>query len=228
MGYASYIGIYLLILIIPLIASWHIKSTYKKYKKIENKNKLSGFEVARKVLDANGLKDMYIVEVHGELSDHYDPSQKVVRLSTDIFHGETIAAAAVAAHECGHAMQDKEGYKMMKLRSSLVPVVNFITYSAYIMFAISIIFQFFDLLMVSIVSVLFGLVFQIVTLPVEFNASSRALKQLKELELVDNKEHHGTEKMLKAAAFTYVAAVLSSLLNLLRLVMMYAGNRDRR
>ena len=224
----SYIGIYLLILVIPLLASWHIKSTYKKYKKIENKNKLSGFDVARKILDANGLKDMYIVEVKGDLTDHYDPSQKVVRLSTDIFHGETIAAAAVAAHECGHAIQDKEGYKMMRIRSSLVPVVNFVTYSAYIMFVLSIIFQFFDLLMVSIVSVFFGLVFQIVTLPVEFNASSRALKKLKELELVDSKEHQGTEKMLKAAALTYVAAVLSSLLNLFRLVMMYANNRDRR
>jgi len=228
MDYAVYIGLYLLILVIPLIASMNIKSTYKKYKKVDNKKKLSGFEVARKVLDANGLKDMYIVEVKGDLTDHYDPKQKVVRLSTDIFHGETIAAAAVAAHECGHAIQDKEGYSMMKLRSSLVPVVNFITYSAYIMFAISVIFQMFDLLMVSIVSVLFGLVFQIVTLPVEFDASKRALIQLKELNLVDNEEHQGTKKMLKSAALTYVAAVLSSLLNLLRLVMMYSNDRNRR
>ncbi len=224
----AYIGLYILILIIPLIASLNINSNYKKYKGINNKNKLSGFEVARKVLDANGLKDMYIVEVRGELTDHYDPTQKVVRLSTDIYHGETIAAAAVAAHECGHAMQDKEGYKMMKIRSSLVPIVNLITYAAYIMFALSIIFQMFDLLMVAIVSVLFGLVFQIVTLPVEFDASKRALVQLKELKLVDKKEHEGTEKMLKAAALTYVAAVLSSLLNLLRLVMAYANNNRRR
>lgn len=224
----AYIGLYILILIIPLIASLNINSNYKKYKGINNKNKLSGFEVARKVLDANGLKDMYIVEVRGELTDHYDPTQKVVRLSTDIYHGETIAAAAVAAHECGHAMQDKEGYKMMKIRSSLVPIVNLITYAAYIMFALSIIFQMFDLLMVAIISVLFGLVFQIVTLPVEFDASKRALVQLKELKLVDKKEHEGTEKMLKAAALTYVAAVLSSLLNLLRLVAAYANNQRRR
>ncbi|MBQ4030523.1 MAG: zinc metallopeptidase [Bacilli bacterium] len=228
MDYVSYIGIYLLILIIPLIASWHINSTYKKYKKVENKNKLSGFEVARKVLDANGLNNLYIVEVKGELTDHYDPKQKVVRLSTDIFHGETIAAAAVAAHECGHAIQDKEAYPMMRLRSSLVPVVNLITYAAYIMFAISIFLQMFNLLMISIVSVLFGLVFQIVTLPVEFDASKRALKNLKDLGLVDNKEHQGTQKMLRAAAFTYVAAVLSSLLNLLRLLMAYSNSRGRR
>jgi Zn-dependent membrane protease YugP len=221
----SYVGIYILILIIPAIASWNISSTYKKYKKVENHKKLSGFEVARKVLDANGLNDLYIVEVKGDLTDHYDPKQKVVRLSTDIFHGETIAAAAVAAHECGHAIQDKEAYPMMRLRSTLVPVVNLITYAAYIMFALSIFLQLFNLLMVSIVSVLFGLVFQIVTLPVEFDASKRALKNLKDLGLVDNKEHQGTRKMLKAAALTYVAAVLSSLLNLLRLVMAY---RDRR
>ena len=129
--------LYILALVIPLIASANIKSTYSKYKKIDNKKKLSGFEVARKVLDANGLKDMYIVEVSGNLTDHYDPTQKVVRLSTDIFHGETIAAASVAAHECGHAIQDKEGYKFMRIRASLVPIVNFVTYSAYIMFFIS-------------------------------------------------------------------------------------------
>ena len=134
----AYIGIYLLILVVPLIASININSTYKKYKMVANKKGLSGFEVARKILDENGLKDMYIVEVRGELTDHYDPTQKVLRLSTDIFHGETIAAAAVAAHECGHAIQDKEGYVMMKIRSALVPVVNLVTYAAYIMFAISV------------------------------------------------------------------------------------------
>ena len=224
----SYIGIYLLILVVPLFASIGIKKNYKKYKAIKNAKGLSGFEVARKVLDANGLNDLYIVEVKGELTDHYDPSKKVVRLSTDIFHGETIAAAAVAAHECGHAIQDKEAYPMMRLRSSLVPIVNLITYGAYIMFALSILFQILDLLMVSIVSVLFGLLFQIVTLPVEFNASDRALKNLKELDLVTTSEHTGTKKMLKAAAMTYVAAVLSSLLNLLRLVMMYSDRNGRR
>ena len=221
----GYIGIYLLILIIPAIASLNISSTYKKYKKVDNKNKLSGFEVARKVLDANGLNDMYIVEVKGELTDHYDPKQKVVRLSTDIFHGETIAAAAVAAHECGHAIQDKEGYTMMRIRSSLVPVVNLITYGAYIMFAISIIFQIFDLLMVSIVSVLFGLVFQIVTLPVEFDASRRAKVELNEMNLVTDDEASGVKKMLRSAAMTYVAGVVASATQILRLILM-TSRRD--
>lgn len=213
--------LYILALVIPLIASANIKSTYSKYKKIDNKKKLSGFEVARKVLDANGLKDMYIVEVSGNLTDHYDPNQKVVRLSTDIFHGETIAAASVAAHECGHAIQDKEGYKFMRIRASLVPIVNFVTYSAYILFFLSIFLQMLDMLMIAIIMVGFGLLFQIVTLPVEFDASKRALVQLKELNLVDKEEHEGSQKMLKAAALTYVASVLSSVLNILRLVLAY-------
>ena len=218
--------LYLLALVIPLIASANIKSTYSKYKKIDNKKKLSGFEVARKVLDANGLKDMYIVEVSGNLTDHYDPTQKVVRLSTDIFHGETIAAASVAAHECGHAIQDKEGYKFMRIRASLVPIVNFVTYSAYILFFLSIFLQMLDMLMIAIIMVGFGLLFQIVTLPVEFDASKRALVQLKELNLVDKEEHEGSQKMLKAAALTYVASVLSSILNVLRLVLTYV-DRNR-
>ena len=221
----DYIILYLVILIVPAIASINIRSTYGKYKQQKNKNELSGFEVARKVLDANGLEKLYIVEVKGELTDHYDPSQKVVRLSTDIFHGETIAAAAVAAHECGHAIQDKENYAFMRIRATLVPIVNLITYAAYIMFAVSMIFQIMDLMPVAFVSVLFSLVFQLVTLPVEFDASKRALVQLKELELVDNKEHEGTKKMLTAAALTYVASVLSSVANLLRIVLSYTNRR---
>ena len=221
----DYIILYLVILIVPAIASINIRSTYGKYKQQKNKNGLSGFEVARKVLDANGLEKLYIVEVKGELTDHYDPSQKVVRLSTDIFHGETIAAAAVAAHECGHAIQDKENYAFMRIRATLVPIVNLITYAAYIMFAVSMIFQIMDLMPVAFVSVLFSLVFQLVTLPVEFDASKRALVQLKELELVDNKEHEGTKKMLTAAALTYVASVLSSVANLLRIVLSYTNRR---
>lgn len=221
------IVLYLLILVIPLIATVNINSCYAKYKGIDNKKKLSGFEVARKILDENGLNDMYIVEVKGSLSDHYDPNQKVVRLSTDVFHGETIAAIAVAAHECGHAIQDKENYTWMRIRSMLWPVVNFGTYMAYILFFISILFQLIDFLMISIVVVLLGLIFQLVTLPVEFDASKRALKFLKKYDLVEKKEYEGTEKVLKAAAYTYVASVLSSILNLVRLLLL-SSERNRR
>lgn len=221
------IALYLLVLILPIIASIRIDSTYNKYKKINNNKKLSGFEVARKILDENGLKDMYIVEVKGNLTDHYDPTQKVVRLSSDIFHGETLAAAAVSAHECGHAIQDKENYTFMRIRSFLCPIVNFATNIAYIMFVISILLQVVDLLMVSIVVVFLSLIFQLVTLPVEFDASKRALTQLKDLKLLDKNEQEGSEKVLKAAAFTYVASLLSSVINLVRLLLIYNNsNRD--
>src|SRR5574344_2673133 len=121
----------LLMLIIPLIAQINVTSAYSKYKAQKSESGLTGQEVARKILDKNGLEDVYVVEVKGNLTDHYDPSRKVVRLSTDIFHGESIASIAVAAHECGHAIQDKEKYTPMKIRSFLVPFVNLINYLGY-------------------------------------------------------------------------------------------------
>jgi Zn-dependent membrane protease YugP len=210
--------LYLAVLIIPIVAQINISSTYSKCRNVANSKGLCGQEVARKILDANGLDNVHIVEVRGNLSDHYDPSQKVVRLSTEVFHGESIASLAVAAHECGHAIQDKENYTWLRLRHFFVPIVNIITYSAYIMFFVSIFLQIVDLLLVAVASVLIGLVFQLITLPVEFNASDRALKQLNKLSLVTKEDSEGAGQMLKAAAWTYVAAVLSSLLNLLRLM----------
>ncbi len=218
--------LYLLILIIPAVASININSTYGKYKQIMNKKNLTGFDVARAILDANDMNNMYIVETPGNLTDHYDPRQKVVRLSTDIYHGNSIASLAVAAHECGHAIQDKTGYAFMRIRASLVPVVNFITYGAYILFAISILLNYAGLLLISVVSVMAGLLFQLVTLPVEFDASSRALKQIEKLGLVTKEDSDGSKKVLKAAALTYVAAVLSSVLNLIR-ILSYYDNRRR-
>ena len=216
--------LYLAVLIIPIIAQINISSTYSKCRNVANSKGLCGQEVARKILDANGLDNVHIVSTQGELSDHYDPSRKVVRLSTDIFNGETIAAASVAAHECGHAIQDKENYTWLRIRTFFVPIVNIITYSAYIMFFASIFLQMIDLLLVAVASVLIGLIFQLITLPVEFNASDRALKQLNKLSLVTKEDSEGAGQMLKAAAWTYVAAVLSSLLNLLRLMRHF--NRD--
>ena len=216
----------IIIILVPLLAEIGVKSNYKKYLKVNNTKKLTGQEVARQILDKNGLQNVYVVATSGYLSDHYDPTRKTVRLSKEVFEGETVASMSIAAHECGHAIQDKEGYTMMRIRSSLVPVVNLITYGAYIMFAISIIFQIFDLLMVSIVSVLFGLVFQIVTLPVEFDASRRGLKELNTGFLV-NDEVKGATKVLKAAAYTYVASVANTALQILRLILIY-GNRRRR
>ena len=159
-------------------ASIYIKSNYNKYKEVLNRKKYSGFDTAREILDKNGLNEILILEVQGELTDHYDPKKKVVSLSTDIYHGTSIASVAVAAHECGHALQDKEGYTFLKIRHTLIPFVKFSSIAGYIAIAISLIAGILNLLWIGIALECVILLFQLVTLPVEFNASSRALKQI--------------------------------------------------
>ena len=206
--------------IVTLIAQVGINGTYKKYKKVENQLKITGEEVARKILDSNNLQDVKIEQVTGELSDHYDPSKRVVRLSTDIYSGKTIAAISVAAHECGHAIQDKVDYKFMQIRSKLVPIVNLISYAGYFTVIISLIAGITGYLMLGIITILATLIFQLVTLPVEFDASRRALKELEKYQITNGDEIVGAKKMLRAAAFTYVASVISTIISLLRLVIM--------
>lgn len=226
-GYEDAITLFLAFIgfAITLIAQLGINGTYKKYKDVENKKRITGQEVARKILDENGLTNVHVVEVKGELSDHYDPSAQVVRLSTDIYHGETVAAMAVAAHECGHAIQDKVDYKFMKIRSSLVPFVNLVSYLGYFAVIVSLIAGITGYLMIGILIILATLVFQLVTLPVEFDASKRALKELEKYQITSENEINGATTMLKAAAFTYVASVISSIMSLLRLVIMLLNNR---
>lgn len=206
--------------LIVLGAQLHLTSTYKESKKKKNINGLSGCEVARKILDSNGLEDIYVVEVAGELSDHYDPSRKVVRLSSEIFHGDSIASLAVAAHECGHALQDKDNYTLMRIRATLVPFVNFVTYLGYFGLIISLFAGVIGYLKLSIAVLIVVLLFQLITLPIEFDSSKRALQELEKLSLVEKKEREMTENMLKAAAMTYVASLISLVLDLLRLVLM--------
>lgn len=210
--------------IIVLYAQIKINSTYGKYKNIKLNKNITGQEVARMILDSNGMNNIHVVETQGELTDHYDPRRKVVRLSEQIFHDNATASVAVAAHEVGHAIQDKEGYIFMKIRSILVPVVNFITYIGYIVAFISLLAGITGYLKVSIIIILAALLFQLVTLPVEFDASKRGREQLVKLGIIDGSEEKGVKKMLDAAAFTYVASFISSLLNLLRLIIML---RDR-
>ena len=217
----------LLIIIIPLLAQLKIQSSYNRYKRVENNKKKSGFEVAREILDKNGLEDIYIVEIKGELTDHYDPTKKVVRLSTDIFHGETIAAAAVAAHECGHAIQDKESYTFLKIRSAIYPVVNVATSISYYIILLGFLMQAFQLVYLGIALTCCGLLFQVVTLPVEFDASRRALEKLQDYKLVDNSEFAGAKEVLTAAALTYVAGVLASMLQIFRLILATKDREDR-
>ena len=214
------------ILTLPAIAQALITVRYKKYSKEENSVNLSGFETARKILDANGLGDMDIVSTPGTLTDHYDPSRKVVRLSQSNFDDTSIAAMAVAAHECGHAIQDKEGYFMMRLRSAIVPIVKIGTGLSYIIITIGFVLELLNLIYIGIALTGLGLLFQLITLPVEFNASSRAEKQLKALGLTLEKDDKGVKKVLGAAAMTYVAGMLSTLLMILRYVLIFTGRRD--
>jgi len=214
----------LLIILLPVLATLYVRIAYNKNIKKEASNGLSGFEIARKILDKNGLNEIMIVETKGYLSDHYDPSRKVVRLSTDIFHGTSIASNAVAAHEVGHAIQDKEGYLFMRIRHAIFPVVNILSNISYYIILIGFIFELMNLVWLGIAAVSFGVFFQIVTLPVEINASKRAGKELNELNLVNKKDNDGVKNMLTAAALTYVAGVLAGILQLVRLINMARDN----
>ncbi|MDD6879629.1 MAG: zinc metallopeptidase [bacterium] len=211
--------------IISLCAQLYITTSYNKYKKIENSKNLSGFEVARRILDRNKLKDIYITEVKGNLTDHYDPSRKVVRLSSEVFHGTTIASVSVAAHEVGHAIQDNTGYKFMRFRSSIYPIVNLSSYGGYFAILLGIIFQAIDLIWIGIALEVIVLLFQLVTLPVEFNASKRAKEELKKIQLINQDELEDVSAMLYAAALTYVASVITTILQILRLIVLYGGRR---
>ena len=211
--------LFIIILVIPLIADFNVKGTYRKYLKVKNRQGLTGQEVARKILDKHGLNDIYVVETSGMLTDHYDPKRKVVRLSHAIYHGTTIASIAVAAHECGHAIQDKEGYLFMRIRSAIFPIVNIATSISYWIILIGFFAELLDLIYLGIGLTSLGLLFQIVTLPVEFNASRRANEELEEMSVITDDEISGTKKMLRSAALTYVAGVLASALNILRLLL---------
>ncbi len=210
--------------VLPSIASAKVTSAYNKYAKINNSNKLTGYDVARRILDRNGLKNVSISEISGSLTDHYDPSHKHINLSTNIYNDTSISSMAVAAHECGHAIQDKESYAFLRFRSALVPVVNFTSRIATIFLAIGIFAQLTGMLTIGILLLSAGLLFQLITLPVEFNASARAKVQLQEMGLLDSNDTDGTKKVLHAAALTYVAGFLSTALQIFRLILI---NRNR-
>ncbi len=206
---------FLLILAIPLIAVIGINLVYSKYK-TDNKSKLSGFEVARKILDDNGLKDMYIVEVKGTSNDHYDYNHKVIRLSTDIFHGETITAGAVAAFYSSQAILDKEENKFYRFRAFLIPVIKFCTYITYILFIIAMGANDYNMLVVSIALAFIMLIFHFATLPIDFETKKKALQYLKNYDLLDKKELENSESVLKVASFNYVASMITIIVDLIK------------
>lgn len=216
--------LFILGIIVVVYAQSHIMKIYHETMRIRNEKMLSGQEAARKILDANGLEDIYVVQVSGELTDHYDPSRNVIRLSNHVFQDDSIASLAVAAHECGHAIQRKEGYLFYRLRSALVPVVNLVSYFGYFVIIISAFAGITAYLLLGMVMLLSTLIFQLVTLPVEIDASKRGMKEIEKLNLAKQEEMTNVANMLKAAAMTYVASLASTILNLLRLIFMY---RDR-
>lgn len=226
MGFGAYIIYFAILLIIPMWAQSKVKSAYRKYSKIGTSTGITGAQTARRILDENGLYDVQIEEVRGTLTDHYDPRSKTVRLSSNNYHGSSMASVAVSAHEVGHAIQDQQDYAFLKFRTSLVPLASFGSGSAIWIILAGIIFNMTNLILVGIIFMAFAVLFQLVTLPVEFNASARAMDQLVGIGIIQNNEERETKKVLDAAALTYVAAALVAVLELMRFVLIFLGNRD--
>lgn len=214
-----------LLMIIPMWAQMKVKSTYNKFSKVATSSYMTGAQVARKILDDNGLNNVRIEEVKGHLTDHYDPRSEVVRLSTNNFHGRSMASSAIAAHEVGHAIQHAENYGFLNFRTALVPAASFGSKMAFPLIIIGIIFSSFSFLLpVGIVLMGAAVLFQLVTLPVEFNASSRAMGQLVSTGIIQNLEERDTKKVLNAAAMTYVAAALVAVAELIRFILIFLND----
>ncbi|RWZ60283.1 zinc metallopeptidase [Halobacillus fulvus] len=226
MGLGSFIIYFALLLIIPLWAQSKVKSTYKKYSKVPVSSSMTGAEVARKILDDNGLYNVQVEEVRGQLTDHYDPRSKVIRLSTDIYHGRSTAGTAVAAHEVGHAIQDQQEYAFLRFRSALVPVASFGSNISIFLIIGGFLLGMTNLALLGILFFAAAVLFQLVTLPVEFDASNRAMSQLVSTGVIRNDEERKTKKVLNAAAMTYVAAALVALAELLRFIFMFVGMNE--
>lgn len=227
-----FIDRYYLLLVVPalLFASWaqmRVSSSFGRFSKVRTYSGITGEQAARRILNANGLYDIAIRPVGGKLSDHYDPRTKVVNLSNDVFYGSTIAAVGVAAHEVGHAIQHQVGYAPIKIRMALVPVTNFGSTLSMPMILIGLLLGSQPLMNLGIVCFSLMALFQLVTLPVEFNASRRALNIIEADGILQSQEEvSGARKVLSAAALTYVAALLVSVAQLLRILILF-GNRDR-
>lgn len=210
-------------LALALYAQYKVRSAYSRYSQVASSSQMTGAQVARQILDDHGLFNIGVEPVKGKLSDHYDPQAKVVRLSEENYYGHSLAATAIAAHEVGHALQDAEDYAFLRFRHSLVPVANFGTMAAFPLIIAGLFFGSFgsSLLLLGIILFSAAVLFQVITLPVEFNASSRAMQQVVSAGIIRNEEERSTRKVLDAAALTYVAAALTAVLELLRLVYFF-------
>lgn len=211
-----------------VIAAWaqmKVSSTFQKYSRVTSRNGYTGSQVARMLLDANGLFDIPVEIIQGKLTDHYDPVHRAMRLSYDVYHGTSVASIGVAAHETGHAIQHAERYSPLMLRNSIVPVVNFSSNASWIIFILGMFFNAPVLMTFGIILFTAVVAFQLITLPVEFNASSRALNILGSRGILLGDEIKGAKAVLDAAALTYVAAVLTTVAQLVRLILL-KGNRE--
>ena len=222
---------YLLVLIGAILCIWaqmRVKSTYRKYARVRSRSGLTGAQAAQRILQLSGIYDVRIEHVNGELTDHYDPSNKILRLSDSVYGSDSIAAIGVAAHECGHAVQHDKGYAPLNFRTALVPVANIgskLGIPIIFLGAVLSMNQF--LIHIGIWVFALAVLFQLVTLPVEYNASGRALAMLGNYGMLAQDEVKGCRKVLSAAALTYVAAAATAVLQLLRLILLFGGGKRR-
>jgi len=220
----------LIFLGISMIVSSVLKSKFKKYSKVPLSNGLTGREIAEKMLRENGIYDVKVTSVDGFLSDHYNPANKTVNLSPEVYNGNSVSAAAVAAHECGHAVQHAAAYAPLNLRSKLVPAVQFSSMLVNWILMIGVIMAYSGnptVLLVGIVLMAVTVLFTLITLPVEFDASKRALAWLERTNVTNNTEYPMAKDALKWAATTYVVAALAAVVTLIQYIMLYLGSRDR-
>ena len=214
--------------VLSMAASAKVNSSFNKYSKVRSMTGMTGEDAAKRLLNSQGIYDVTVRPVKGQLTDHYDPRTKTVNLSESVFHSTSVAAIGVAAHECGHAMQDNVGYVPLKLRGAIVPVANIGSQAAFPLIIIGVLIGGMGSPLVNIGLILFSLavIFQLITLPVELNASRRAITLLDQVGILGGQEVNQTRKVLGAAALTYVAALAASVLQLLRLVILFGGRRD--
>ncbi len=225
-----YLILTLIIFGIMSLASKNVQRTFQKYSQVNNRRRMTGFQVARQILDQNGLRNVNIERVQGNLTDHYDPREKVLRLSQPVHDSPSVSAIGVAAHEAGHALQEKTGYAALKLRQHFYPLANFGSSFGWILIMIGLFMGFatqnFMLAWFGVALYGCGVLFTVITLPVEFNASSRAMAALTNNGIVTQDEYDNTRKVLNAAALTYVAAAVGAILQLLYIVMMLLGSEE--
>ncbi|MGX9133846.1 zinc metallopeptidase [Rummeliibacillus sp. JY-2-4R] len=222
-----YIVYFLVLMLLPLYAQRKVMKTYQRYAEVRSTSGMTGAEVARTILDSNGLSQVRVLETSGVLSDYYDPRNQTVNLSSQNYHNASVAGTAVAAHECGHAIQHKEAYAFLTFRSKLVPAANISSNLSWIFIMIGMLSSSMrSLMLVGIILLAIGVLFQIVTLPVEFDASKRAMNQVVSLGIIRNEEESHARKVLSAAALTYVAAAATAVMELMRLLLVYTGMRN--